>query len=73
MMPEQHAVWKLVSEVRQRLLTGMQPDAFDIGFTDALIPGQTAQHAQVHIVPRLNGGRAVSRDGIHWVADDNRA
>lgn len=48
---EQSAIWKLVSEVRERLLTGLKPDGFNIGFNDGLAAGQTVQHAHVHIIP----------------------
>ena len=33
---EQNALWVLVSELRSRLLTGLMPDAFSIGFNDTL-------------------------------------
>ena len=50
-MDEQQAIWKLVGEVRQRLLTGLKPpDGFNIGFNDGLAAGQTVQHAHVHII-----------------------
>ena len=49
---EQSAVWDLVAEVRQRLLTGLTPDAFNIGVNDGLAAGQTIEHAHIHVIPR---------------------
>ena len=47
-IPEQTAIWELVGEVRERLLTGLKPDGFNIGFNDGLAAGQTVMHAHVH-------------------------
>jgi diadenosine tetraphosphate (Ap4A) HIT family hydrolase len=33
---QQSSVWELVVEVRQRLLVGLKPDAFNIGVNDGL-------------------------------------
>jgi diadenosine tetraphosphate (Ap4A) HIT family hydrolase len=46
---EQHYLWELVSEVRQRLLTTLHVDAVDIGFADA---ADEHGHTVVHVVPR---------------------
>src|SRR6516225_4945174 len=51
-IPVQQAIWELVANVRQRLLTGLKPDGFNIGFNDGLAAGQTIQHAHVHVIPR---------------------
>jgi diadenosine tetraphosphate (Ap4A) HIT family hydrolase len=67
---EQSAVWDLVAEVRQRLLTGLTPDAFNIGVNDGLAAGQTVEHAHVHIIPRWKGDRADPRGGIRWIIDE---
>lgn len=69
-IPEQKAIWELVGEVRQRLLTGLKPDGFSIGFTDTLDDGRPNLHAAVHIVPRRHGDRTELRAGIEWVTDD---
>jgi diadenosine tetraphosphate (Ap4A) HIT family hydrolase len=37
---EQKAIWNLVAEVRERLLTGLAPDSFVVGFSDGLATGQ---------------------------------
>ena len=49
---EQKALWELVGEVRDRLLTGLKPDGFNIGFNDGLAAGQTVPHAHIHVIPR---------------------
>lgn len=48
---EQEAIWDLVAEVRARLLAGMTPDGFAIGFSDGLDTGLTDAHAHFHLVP----------------------
>ena len=70
-MAEQHAIWEVVGQVRERLLTGLKPDGFMIGFSDGFAAGQTVQHAHVHIVPRSNGSVPEPRAGIRWVNADN--
>jgi diadenosine tetraphosphate (Ap4A) HIT family hydrolase len=68
---EQQAIWGLVSEVRQRLLTGLKPDGFNIGLNDGLAAGQTVQHAHVHVIPRRQGDVPDPRGGIRWVVAEN--
>jgi diadenosine tetraphosphate (Ap4A) HIT family hydrolase len=69
--PEQQAVWQLVSEVRERLLTGLKPpDGFSIGFTDSL-DAPAASHVHVHVVPRRRDDALQLRDGIEWVTEDD--
>jgi diadenosine tetraphosphate (Ap4A) HIT family hydrolase len=67
---EQSAVWVLVAQVRERLLTGLKPDAFNIGVNDGLAAGQTIEHAHVHIIPRRKGDAPDPRGGIRWIIDD---
>jgi diadenosine tetraphosphate (Ap4A) HIT family hydrolase len=69
-IPEQKAIWELVGEVRQRLLTGLTPARFSMGFTDTTKDGGSSAHAAVHLVPRRRGDRIKLPDGIEWVADD---
>src|SRR4051794_1009843 len=48
---QQPSVWDLVAEVRERLLVGLKPDAFNIGVNDGLAAGQTVDRAHVHVIP----------------------
>jgi diadenosine tetraphosphate (Ap4A) HIT family hydrolase len=70
---EQEGVWKLVSEVRQRLLTKLKPDGFNIGANDGLAAGQTVMHAHVHVIPRWDADVPDPRGGIRWVIPDKAA
>lgn len=70
---QQQGVWELVSEVRQRLLTELKPDGFNIGVNDGLAAGQTIMHAHVHVIPRWNGDVPDPRGGIRWVIADKAA
>ena len=67
---EQAAIWDLVAEVRQTLLTGLKPDGFNIGMNDGCAAGQTVEHAHVHIIPRCEGDVPDPRGGIRWIIDD---
>jgi len=69
-LTEQGLIWALVSEVRQRLLTDLKPDGFNIGLNDGLAAGQTVMHAHVHVIPRWNGDVPDPRGGIRWVIAD---
>jgi diadenosine tetraphosphate (Ap4A) HIT family hydrolase len=70
-MPEQRAIWELVGEVRERLLTGLKPDGFNIGLNDGLAVGQTVEHAHVHVIPRRAGDIPDPHGGIRWVIAEN--
>jgi len=70
---EQNVIWELVSEVRQRLLTDLKPDGFNIGLNDGLAAGQTVMHAHVHVIPRWSGDVSDPRGGIRWVIADKAA
>jgi diadenosine tetraphosphate (Ap4A) HIT family hydrolase len=48
---EQKAIWDLVAEVRARLLTGLKPDGFAIGFCGGPGTGQTDSDAHLIVVP----------------------
>ncbi len=67
---QQSAIWDLVAEVRQRLLVGLKPDGFNIGFNDGLAAGQTVEHAHIHVIPRRDGDVPDPRGGIRWVLAD---
>ena len=64
---EYDAVWDLVSQVRQRLVTDLRPDGFNIGLNDGMAAGQTVMHAHVHVIPRWGGDVSDPRGGIRWV------
>jgi len=67
---EQSSVWQLVAELRQRLLTGLKPNAFNIGVNDGAAAGQTVEHAHVHVIPRWKGDVPDPRGGVRWIIDD---
>jgi diadenosine tetraphosphate (Ap4A) HIT family hydrolase len=67
---EQEALWVLVGEVRRRLLTGLSPDGFSIGFNDVMHDGVATAHAAVFVVPRRRNDGVVLRGGIDWVTVD---
>jgi diadenosine tetraphosphate (Ap4A) HIT family hydrolase len=70
-IPEQEALWDLVNEVRRRLLTGLMPDGFSIGFNDSRHRDLNAAHALVTVVPRRHGDGLQLRPGITWITDDH--
>jgi diadenosine tetraphosphate (Ap4A) HIT family hydrolase len=72
-MPEQQALWDLIGEVRRRLLAGLTPDGFSIGFNDTMHGGVSADHAAVHVVPRRRGDNPELPVGVEWVTDDHVA
>jgi diadenosine tetraphosphate (Ap4A) HIT family hydrolase len=72
-MTERNDIWELVTEVRQRLLTELKPDGFNIGLNDGLVAGQTVMHAYVHVIPRWTADVPDPRGGIRWVIADKAA
>lgn len=68
---EQKALWALVSEVKSRLLTGLSPCTFSIGFNDTLDQGTGTDHAAIHVVPRRRGEDVELPAGLEWVTDDS--
>lgn len=68
-LPEglQQAVWRLVEQVRAKLMTEVNPDGFNVGVNDGRAAGQTVMHAHVHIIPRQQGDVADPRGGVRWV------
>jgi diadenosine tetraphosphate (Ap4A) HIT family hydrolase len=67
---EQAELWSFVAKVRQRLLTGLKSDGFNIGVNDGFAAGQTIEHAHVHISPRRMGDVQDPRGGIRWIVED---
>src|SRR5689334_23905317 len=64
---QQMALWDLVAEVRQSILSKLKPDGFNIGVNDGLAAGQTVEHAHVHIIRRYTGDVQDPRGGIRWI------
>jgi diadenosine tetraphosphate (Ap4A) HIT family hydrolase len=64
---EQAAVWRLVADVRGKLIAEQKPDGFNVGVNDGLAAGQTLLHAHVHVIPRRKGDVADPRGGIRWI------
>jgi diadenosine tetraphosphate (Ap4A) HIT family hydrolase len=65
---EQRAIWDLVGEVRERLLTGLRPNSFSIGFNDEP-NGAGDGHVAVHVVPRRRHDALQLRRDIKWISD----
>jgi diadenosine tetraphosphate (Ap4A) HIT family hydrolase len=70
---EQKRLWEVLAEVRSRLLTGLTPDGFSVGFNDTQNEVAGADHAAVHVVPRWRGDNLELRAGLEWVTDDSLA
>jgi diadenosine tetraphosphate (Ap4A) HIT family hydrolase len=68
---EQQAIWELVFQVRECLLTSLKPSGFSIGFSDTMEDGDIVDHACVHVVPRRLGDNLELPDGFGWVTDDH--
>jgi diadenosine tetraphosphate (Ap4A) HIT family hydrolase len=64
---EQAAIWKLVAQMRGKLVFDLQPDGFNIGVNDGSAAGQTVMHAHVHVIPRRRGDVADPRGVIRWI------
>jgi diadenosine tetraphosphate (Ap4A) HIT family hydrolase len=61
------ALWRLVAQVRLKLISELKPDGFTIGVNDGPAAGQTVLHAHVHIIPRRAGDVADPRGGVRWI------
>jgi diadenosine tetraphosphate (Ap4A) HIT family hydrolase len=68
---EHQAIWELVGQVRERLLTSLKPSGFSIGFSDTMEGGDIVDHACIHVVPRRRGDNLELPSGIGWVTDDH--
>lgn len=61
------AMFDLVTDVRQRLLTEHAPDGFNIGINDGAAAGQTVMHLHIHLIPRYAGDTEDPRGGVRWI------
>ena len=67
----QKGVWALVSEVRDRLRTGLVPDGgFAIGFVDGLTETEPVPHTVIHVIPRRTGDQVTLPECSEWISDD---
>jgi diadenosine tetraphosphate (Ap4A) HIT family hydrolase len=64
---EQAAIWRLVAQVRHKLVSEMKPDGFNVGVNDGPAAGQTVLHAHVHVIPRRAGDVADPKGGVRWI------
>jgi diadenosine tetraphosphate (Ap4A) HIT family hydrolase len=65
-------LWALVGKVRGRLLPGLEPTGFSIGFTDSSDEGPSAPRVHVHVVPRRQGDQAKLPACVEWVTENLR-
>jgi diadenosine tetraphosphate (Ap4A) HIT family hydrolase len=64
---EQHAVLRLVEEVRRQLDAELRPDGYNIGWNVGAAAGQTVAHLHVHVIPRWHGDVPDPRGGVRHV------
>mgnify|MGYP000899711717 CR=1 FL=1 len=64
---EQEALLNLLAEMRQRLLSELNPNGFNIGINDGPAAGQTVMHLHIHLIPRYAGDMADPRGGVRWI------
>jgi len=67
---EQAAIWRLVAQVRDKLVSELHPDGFNVGVNDGSAAGQTVMHAHVHVIPRWKDDVADPRGGVRWIMPD---
>ena len=67
---ERAALWDLLDQTRDHLLTQFHPDGFNIGINDGISAGQTVMHLHTHIIPRYTGDMADPRGGVRWILPD---
>ncbi|MCD6581888.1 MAG: HIT family protein [Desulfuromusa sp.] len=67
---ERVALWKLLDQTRDSLMTQYHPDGFNIGINDGISAGQTVMHLHIHLIPRYSGDTADPRGGIRWIMPD---
>jgi len=67
---ERLALWELVEQAQQYLLSKYLSDGFNIGINDGVAAGQTVMHLHIHLIPRYAGDIVDPRGGIRWVMPD---
>jgi diadenosine tetraphosphate (Ap4A) HIT family hydrolase len=61
---EKTAIWRLVDQVQNAIVTLRAPDGFNVGFNAGIAAGQTVPHMHVHVIPRYAGDVDDPRGGI---------
>ncbi|MBL0226795.1 MAG: HIT family protein [Geobacteraceae bacterium] len=64
---EQSAIFELLAEMRQLVLSERSPDGFNIGINDGTAAGQTVMHLHIHLIPRYAGDTEDPRGGVRWI------
>lgn len=64
---DQAALWRLVAQIRDNLVSKLKPDGFNVGVNDGAAAGQTISHAHIHVIPRRKGDMDDPRGGVRWV------
>jgi diadenosine tetraphosphate (Ap4A) HIT family hydrolase len=57
----------LLDQARLKLLTELNPTAFNIGINDGAAAGQTIAHLHIHLIPRYINDQPDPRGGVRWV------
>ena len=70
---EHQAVFQLVAEMRERLLSEDDSiDGFNVGVNAGSVAGQTIFHCHVHLIPRREGDVEDPRGGVRGVIPDKQ-
>ncbi|MBN2677165.1 MAG: HIT family protein [Anaerolineaceae bacterium] len=70
---ERSALWSLVEQTQQYLISEYAPNGFNIGVNDGEAAGQTVMHLHIHIIPRYTGDTNDPRGGVRWIMPDKAA
>lgn len=64
---EQMAMFELLTDMRQLMLSEKDIDGFNIGINDGIAAGQTVMHLHIHLIPRYIGDMDDPRGGVRWI------